>query len=304
MFVFVCAAMGVLLLILPWRPEWTDNHFLLGSPGLRALLSPTALFAACAAAWGCWISGSDFGKQFTSTTDHSTDGKTTLIMSESKLTSAPLAYENESFLNSPDGRVLRILSEYMEPLSRFRREQIQDTVVFFGSARFRSHADAQQNLAEQNKQSGRQLGRAKGAGFRRYGALLRGFTKTGVPADPMGGANSGSTPSFCGDHRRRTRHHGGRQSGRPGSRRKNIGLNINLPFEQNPNPYITPSLNFEFHYFFMRKFWFAYLAKALVIFPGGFGTLDEFLKSSPSRRPKSWPRKSWSSSMAVSTGNA
>ena len=74
-------------------------------------------------------------------------------MSESKYTSAPLAYENESFLNSPDGRVLRILSEYMEPLSRFRREQIQDTVVFFGSARFHSHADAQQNLSAQGKSS-------------------------------------------------------------------------------------------------------------------------------------------------------
>ena len=75
-------------------------------------------------------------------------------MSESKLTSAPLAYENESFLNSPDGRVLRILSEYMEPLARFRREQIQDTVVFFGSARFRSQSAAKENLSELEKRTG------------------------------------------------------------------------------------------------------------------------------------------------------
>ncbi len=69
-------------------------------------------------------------------------------MTDQKLKPAPLAYENEPFLNSPDGRILRILAEYSEPLSRFRREQIQDTVVFFGSARFRSRSDAQKTLTE------------------------------------------------------------------------------------------------------------------------------------------------------------
>jgi len=201
-------------------------------------------------------------------------------MSESKLRPAPLAYENEPFVNSPDGRILRILSEYMEPLSRFRREQIQDTVVFFGSARFHSQVDAQRSLSELDDDHSSQLaaGRKKGLASvdmaryyedaRRLAFLLtqwsiqiparrhRFVVTTGGGPGIMEAANLGAQEA------------GG----------KTIGLNINLPFEQNPNPHITPALNFEFHYFFMRKFWFAYLAKALVIFPGGFGTLDELFE--------------------------
>ena len=201
-------------------------------------------------------------------------------MSDGKLKSAPLAYENESFLNSPDGRVLRILSEYMEPLSRFRREQIQDTVVFFGSARFHSRSDADRESHRTRKGTGgQQTAERKKAlasvdmaryyeDARRLAFLLtqwsvqiparrrRFVVTTGGGPGIMEAANLGAQEA------------GG----------KTIGLNINLPFEQNPNPYITPSLNFEFHYFFMRKFWFAYLAKALVIFPGGFGTLDELFE--------------------------
>ncbi len=201
-------------------------------------------------------------------------------MSESKLGAAPLAYENETFVNSPDGRILRILSEYMEPLSRFRREQIQDTVVFFGSARFHSRADAHGNLTELEKRPGthppeerkKALASVDMARYyedsRRLAFLLtqwsiqiparrhRFVVTTGGGPGIMEAANLGAQEA------------GG----------KTIGLNINLPFEQNPNPHITPALNFEFHYFFMRKFWFAYLAKALVIFPGGFGTLDELFE--------------------------
>ena len=201
-------------------------------------------------------------------------------MSDDKLKSAPLAYENPSFLNSPDGRVLRILSEYTEPLARFRREQIQDTVVFFGSARFHSQESAKRNLAELEKRSGAQISPERKKALasvdtaryyedaRRLAYLLtqwsiqiparrrRFVVTTGGGPGIMEAANLGAQEA------------GG----------KTIGLNINLPFEQNPNPYITPALNFEFHYFFMRKFWFAYLAKALVIFPGGFGTLDELFE--------------------------
>jgi uncharacterized protein (TIGR00730 family) len=201
-----------------------------------------------------------------------------------KIKPAPLAYQNQPFLDSPDGRILRILSEYQEPLARFRREQIQDTVVFFGSARFQGHEAAKTTLStlESNHakapavQMERDLKRAlAGVDMARYyedarrlAFLLtkwsiqiparrhRFVVTTGGGPGIMEAANLGAYEA------------GG----------KSIGLNINLPFEQFPNPYITPSLNFEFHYFFMRKFWFAYLAKALVIFPGGFGTMDELFE--------------------------
>ena len=207
-------------------------------------------------------------------------------MTDHKLKSAPLAYQNEPFLNSPDGRILRLLSEYSEPLSRFRREQIQDTVVFFGSARIQSHDDASSLLtdvrekkapaAERAAEQAKDLKRAEAAvdmaryyeDARRLARLLTEWS-TQIPAKrhrfvvTTGGGPGIMEAANLGAHEA-----GG----------KTIGLNINLPFEQNPNSYITPSLNFEFHYFFMRKFWFAYLAKALVIFPGGFGTLDELFE--------------------------
>jgi uncharacterized protein (TIGR00730 family) len=205
-------------------------------------------------------------------------------MTDQKLKPAPLAYQNEPFLNSPDGRILRLLSEYSEPLSRFRREQIQDTVVFFGSARVHSRDNATSLLSEVREngkqgfaaQQAKNLKRAEAAvdmaryyeDARRLAYMLTEWS-TQIPAKRQrfvvttGGGPGIMEAANLGAHEA-----GG----------KTIGLNINLPFEQYPNPYITPSLNFEFHYFFMRKFWFAYLAKALVIFPGGFGTLDEFFE--------------------------
>ncbi len=201
-----------------------------------------------------------------------------------KLKSAPVAYQNEPFLNSPDGRILRILSEYQEPLARFRREQIQDTVVFFGSARFQGQKDAARNLSDVEEKQSRQpmaerdkdlrLAQA-GVDMARYyedsRKLAFMLTKWSIqiPARrrrfvvTTGGGPGIMEAANLGAHEA-----GG----------KTIGLNIQLPFEQYPNPYITPSLNFQFHYFFMRKFWFAYLAKALVIFPGGFGTMDELFE--------------------------
>jgi uncharacterized protein (TIGR00730 family) len=201
-----------------------------------------------------------------------------------KLNPAPLAYQNEPFLSSPDGRILRILAEYQEPLARFRREQIQDTVVFFGSARFQGSDAARRNLAAVEKnaaktpspQQEKDLKRALAAvdmaryyeDARRLAHLLTEWSIQ-IPARrrrfvvTTGGGPGIMEAANLGAHEA-----GG----------KSIGLNINLPFEQNPNSYITPSLNFEFHYFFMRKFWFAYLAKALVIFPGGFGTIDELFE--------------------------
>jgi uncharacterized protein (TIGR00730 family) len=203
-------------------------------------------------------------------------------MSDHKLKSAPLAYQNEPFLNSPDGRILRILAEYAEPLARFRREQIQDTVVFFGSARFQNLQKAQSALAalqnnpgagpEQQAKMKRALAAVNMARYyedaRRMAYLLTEWSST-IPAKRRRFVvTTGGGPGIMEAANLGAEEAGG----------KTIGLNINLPFEQYPNPHISPSLNFEFHYFFMRKFWFAYLAKALVIFPGGFGTLDELFE--------------------------
>jgi uncharacterized protein (TIGR00730 family) len=201
-------------------------------------------------------------------------------MSDDKLKAAPLAYQNEPFLDSPDGRVLRILSEYIEPLARFRREQIQDTVVFFGSARFKDQEAAERMLAEMHRTSGGHdpaaLKRARAAvdmahyyeDARRLANMLTSWAIT-IPARRRRFVvTTGGGPGIMEAANRGAKEAGG----------KTIGLNINLPLEQFPNPYITPALNFEFHYFFMRKFWFAYLAKALVIFPGGFGTFDELFE--------------------------
>lgn len=191
--------------------------------------------------------------------------------------SAPLAYENPLFLNSPDGRILRIMSEYVEPLARFRREQIQDTVVFFGSARFHSLADANTAFEKASlavEDGNRKLAQAAVQMARYYEdarkmAFLLSEWAAHIPARRRRFVvTTGGGPGIMEAANR-----GAREAGS-----KTIGLNIRLPFEQYPNPYITPSLNFDFHYFFMRKFWFAYLAKALVIFPGGFGTLDELFE--------------------------
>lgn len=200
------------------------------------------------------------------------------------LKSAPVAYQNEPFLNSPDGRILRMLAEYQEPLARFRREQIQDTVVFFGSARFQGSKDAAKTLEtiEHNHaaedaarlQQDLKLAQAHVNMARYYEdarKLAHMLTKWSIqiPARrhrfvvTTGGGPGIMEAANLGAHEA-----GG----------KSIGLNIQLPFEQHPNQYITPALNFQFHYFFMRKFWFAYLAKGLVIFPGGFGTMDELFE--------------------------
>jgi uncharacterized protein (TIGR00730 family) len=198
------------------------------------------------------------------------------------LKSAPLAYENEAFFRSPDGRILRMLAEYQEPLARFRREQIQDTVVFFGSARFQGRKIAAETLAavgERNaspEQLEQELKRAQAnvdmaryyEDARKLAYMLTKWSIT-IPARrhrfvvTTGGGPGIMEAANLGAHEA-----GG----------KSIGLNIQLPFEQHPNQFITPSLNFQFHYFFMRKFWFAYLAKGLVIFPGGFGTMDELFE--------------------------
>ncbi len=202
-----------------------------------------------------------------------------------KATRSPLAYENDRFINGPDGRPLRIMSEYMEPLARFRREKIQDTVVFFGSARFADLEKAQSGLKLLEKPGSVQLAppeeqakvkRARTAvdmaryyeDARKLASLLTTWSKEISGKRHRFVVTTGGGPGIMEAANRGAQEAGG----------KTIGLNIALPFEQMPNPYITPELNFEFHYFFMRKLWFAYLAKGLVVFPGGFGTLDELFE--------------------------
>jgi hypothetical protein len=216
-----------------------------------------------------------------------------------ELDQAPLAYENGEFLSSPDGRMLRILSEYQEPMARFRRERIQDTVVFFGSARFRALDVASSELEllantgsaqpapeheqpatpeeiESGEASGLKLRLAEAAvemalyyeDARKLAGMVASWSKTLPGRRHRFVVTSGGGPGIMEAANR-----GAYEAGA-----KSIGLNIRLPFEQHPNPYITPALNFDFHYFFMRKYWFAYLAKALVVFPGGFGTLDEMFE--------------------------
>jgi uncharacterized protein (TIGR00730 family) len=208
-----------------------------------------------------------------------------------ELANAPLAYENADFLASPDARMLRIMAEYNEPMARFRRERIQDTVVFFGSARFDALDVATQQLqllentgsvqpAPPHEQPGDttalQLARAEAAvemaryyeDARTLARLVTEWSMTLPGRRHRFVITSGGGPGIMEAANRGAYEAGG----------KTIGLNIMLPFEQRPNPYITPALNFNFHYFFMRKYWFAYLAKALVVFPGGFGTLDEMFE--------------------------
>jgi hypothetical protein len=195
---------------------------------------------------------------------------------------APLAYEDHKFLNSPDGRSLRILAEYLEPLAKFRRERIQDTIVFFGSARFQSREAAEAALQELRKTGGDRpemkdrIARAESdlemsryyEDARRLAFLISKWTQTITQPRQRFVVCTGGGPGIMEAANR-----GASEAGS-----KTVGLNINLPMEQVPNPYITPDLNFEFHYFFMRKLWFAYLAKALVVFPGGFGTFDEMFE--------------------------
>lgn len=201
------------------------------------------------------------------------------------LQKAPKAYRNNEFLSSPAARTVRILTEYLEPYDRLRHNKIKDTIVFFGSARTQPPETAAKKLRELKKKekaskkpSAKLLDDIKTAEMEvemsryyrdteelayrmtRWSKSLRKGNKFVV--------TSGGGPGIM-------------EAANRGARRAkglSIGFNISLPFEQFPNKYMDEHLNFEFHYFFMRKFWFAYLAKALVIMPGGFGTLDELME--------------------------
>ncbi len=160
-----------------------------------------------------------------------------------------LAYENQAFLGGEEGRPLRILAEYLEPLTRFRLGNVHDTVVFFGSARLTSDGPLGHYYRD-----AREVARLLTMWSKELSSHAHRFVVcSGGGGGIMEAANRGAADA------------GGRS----------VGLNISLPKEQQSNPYISRDLSFGFHYFFMRKLWFAHLARALVVFPGGFGTLDE-----------------------------
>ncbi|MFL5308440.1 MAG: TIGR00730 family Rossman fold protein [Polyangia bacterium] len=163
-----------------------------------------------------------------------------------------LAYRDQAFLDTDDARPLRILAEYLAPMRALREQQVRDTIVFFGSARITPGGPLGRYYDE-----ARELARAITA----WSMSLEGDAPGRIVC-------SGGGPGIMEAANRGAREAGGRT----------IGLNIGLPQEQRPNPYITPELSFEFHYFFMRKLWFAHTASALVAFPGGFGTLDEMFE--------------------------
>ena len=186
-----------------------------------------------------------------------------------------LAFLNHEFLSSRPARALRILAEYMEPEQRFKEYDVRDTVVFFGSARILSREAAEKALQAAQASGGDVEGAELKLNMSRYYEDTRELAKRMTLWSKNLHAPgrrfvvcSGGGPGIMEAANR----------GASEARGINVGLNIQLPFEQKPNPYITHALNFDFHYFFMRKFWFAYLAKAMVCMPGGFGTLDELME--------------------------
>lgn len=196
-----------------------------------------------------------------------------------KFEKPPKAYKNMDFLNSSSARTLRILSEFYEPQSRFEKFNVVDTIVFFGSARLLSTADAKRNLNTEKKS--KKTNTKKIAEAERLLKMAHYYDEAvelskrltewsmGLPTDEKRFIIcSGGGPGIM-------------EAANKGAwlaKGQSIGLNISIPFEQFVNKYVDPELAFEFHYFFMRKFWFIYLAKALIVFPGGFGTLDELME--------------------------
>ncbi len=205
------------------------------------------------------------------------------------LKKAPKAYRNTKFLNSPAARTVRILTEYLEPFDRLNKHNIKDTIVFFGSARIIPLNQAKKNLTDIK----RKLKSIKNKNSKDYKENLKNLSYAEKEYEVAKYYDDTEELAYRLTKWSKNLKKGNKfvvcSGGGPGimeaankgaSKAKgySIGLNISLPFEQFPNKYISPNLNFEFHYFFMRKFWFAYLAKALVIMPGGFGTLDELME--------------------------
>ncbi|MGQ9897216.1 MAG: LOG family protein [Acidobacteriota bacterium] len=189
-----------------------------------------------------------------------------------RLARPPKAYRNHEFLESRAARIIRIQSEYLEPESRLQEYEVRDTIVFFGSARIHPHPQGKYPPEHESEETAGEQGNLALSRFYDDAVDLSQMLTTWAMGLPTTQRRflicSGGGPGIMEAANRGAALAGG----------KSVGFNISLPFEQYPNRYISPELCFEFHYFFMRKFWLVYLAKALVIFPGGFGTLDELLE--------------------------
>ena len=205
---------------------------------------------------------------------------------DGKLPKAQKAYKNLDFLSSSDARLLRIQAEFLEPTKRFRDQKVDDTIVFFGSARTKNLQEAEKDLkAVQDRLASSKVktdpALQEELDFAKNQVFLSRYYDDAVE---LARRLTLWSKSLTSNHRFVICSGGGpgmmeaANKGAIEARGKSIGLNISIPMEQYSNPYITPELNFEFHYFFIRKFWFIYLAKGLVIFPGGFGTLDELFE--------------------------
>ncbi len=186
------------------------------------------------------------------------------------------AYDNKEYLHSREARVFRVMAEFSEPEHRFEKNQIEDTIVFFGSARTLPPAEAKKRLQTIIKHKSSTPAQIKIA--QTAVKMSRYYEDAENLSSRLSHWLEGKTHTFAicsggGGGIMEAANRGASERNFP-----SIGLNISLPFEQNANPYITESLNFEFHYFFLRKFWFLYMAKAIIIFPGGFGTLDEMME--------------------------
>ncbi len=185
------------------------------------------------------------------------------------------AFMNPDFINSRDGRPIRMLAEYLEPKSRFTEAGIQDTIVFFGSARIKSREAAERALekarAEGRETAGAERALAMSEYYEKTRELSRRLTQWSEALP--GGEKRFVTCTGGGPGIMEAANRGAMEAGGI-----SIGLGISLPKEAGVNDYVTPALAFEFHYFFTRKFWFTYMAKAVVAMPGGFGTMDELFE--------------------------
>lgn len=196
------------------------------------------------------------------------------------------AYNNLEFLNSPDARLIRILAEYLEPARRFRQYRIQDTIVFFGSARIKPKEVAEPNLQRLEEEASKLTEVPEDLQLKiKIAQNELKMSRYYEDAEEIARLLTEWSKNMRGNKHRFIICSGGgpgimeaANRGAAAARGISIGLNIEIPFEQSANPYISRELSFDFHYFFMRKFWFTYLAKALAIFPGGFGTLDELME--------------------------